>query len=236
MKYLALATDYDGTLARDGRVTERTVNALERLGATGREILMVTGRQLEDLLRIFPQAERFARIVAENGAVVFDPATRNHVILTEPPSPLFLDKLREREVPFSVGRGIVATRRPHEVAILQIIRELGLELQVVFNKGAVMVLPSGVNKSSGLLAALAQLGIAADAVVGVGDAENDHAFLAACGFGVAVANALPSLKERADLVTVGDHGDGVVELIDRMIADDLGGLEKQVAMKNRLSS
>ena len=61
--------------------------------------------------------------------------------------------------------------------MLDTIRDLGLELQVIFNKGAVMVLPAGVNKASGLAAALADLGLSPHNVVGVGDAENDHAFL-----------------------------------------------------------
>ena len=71
------------------------------------------------------------------------------------------------------------------------IRELGLELQVIFNKGAVMVLPAGVNKATGLAAALESLGLSPHNAVGVGDAENDHAFLALCECAVAVANALP---------------------------------------------
>jgi hypothetical protein len=84
-----------------------------------------------------------------------------------------------------------------------------------------MVLPSGVNKKSGLQAALRDLCLSAHNVVGIGDAENDHAFLAACECGVAVANALPSVKERADLVTSSRHGAGVAELIDILVADDL---------------
>jgi hydroxymethylpyrimidine pyrophosphatase-like HAD family hydrolase len=92
---------------------------------------------------------------------------------------------------------------------------------VIFNKGSVMVLPSGTNKATGLAVALGELGLSARDTVGVGDAENDHAFLAACGCAVAVANALPMLKERADLVTVGARGAGVVELIERMLATDL---------------
>jgi hypothetical protein len=59
----------------------------------------------------------------------------------------------------------------------------------------------------------------------VGDAENDHTFLALCECGVAVSNALPMLKERADLVTQADHGAGVIELIERMLASDLKELE-----------
>ena len=87
-----------------------------------------------------------------------------------------------------------------------------------------MVLPSGVNKATGLAALLKEAGVSADEVVGVGDAENDHAFLECCGMGVAVANALPMLKERADFVTKGARGDGVAELIDIILADDLAGI------------
>ena len=90
---------------------------------------------------------------------------------------------------------------------------------MIFNKGAVMVLPSGVNKATGLAAALAALGIA-DNVVAVGDAENDHALLAAVKLGVAVANAVPSLKEQAAFVTTGDHGRGVIELIEQLLGDN----------------
>ena len=116
---------------------------------------------------------------------------------------------------------IVATWEPHEKTVLEAIRDCGLELQVIFNKGAVMVLPAGVNKATGLRAALAELNLSPHNAVGVGDAENDHAFLNICECAVAVANALPAVKERADIVTFADHGAGVTELIDEMLADDL---------------
>ncbi len=82
-----------------------------------------------------------------------------------------------------------------------------------------MVLPKGVDKASGLRHAVAELGINAESVVGIGDAENDIEFLAACGCGVAVANALPSLKSSADFITRGAHGDGVAEIIDLLLRD-----------------
>ena len=84
-----------------------------------------------------------------------------------------------------------------------------------------MILPSGVNKASGLRAALKSLGLSPHNVVSVGDAENDHALLEMSEAGVAVHNSLSSLKERADWVTLGDHGNGVVELINRLLQDDL---------------
>ena len=79
--------------------------------------------------------------------------------------------------------------------MLEAIHELGLEWQIIFNKGAVMVLPPGVNKASGLAAALEALQLSPVNVVGIGDAENDHAFLSLCGCSVAVANALDAVKD-----------------------------------------
>jgi hydroxymethylpyrimidine pyrophosphatase-like HAD family hydrolase len=90
-----------------------------------------------------------------------------------------------------------------------------------------MVLPSGVNKATGLTALLEEAKLSAGEVVGIGDAENDHAFLKTCGLGVAVANALPMLKERADFVTNGARGEGVAELIDMILANDLAGIQRR---------
>jgi energy-coupling factor transporter ATP-binding protein EcfA2 len=125
----------------------------------------------------------------------------------------------------SVGHAIVATWKPQETTVLSAIRDLGLELQVIFNKDAVMVLPAGVNKATGLTAALLELGLSSHEVVGVGDAENDHAFLSLCECAVAVKNALPTVKQRADLVTPLDHGRGVEQLIERMLKNDLQDIE-----------
>src|SRR5690606_3647289 len=115
-----------------------------------------------------------------------------------------------------------------ENIVLETIRDLGLEWQVIFNKGAVMALPSGVNKASGLAAALKEMGLSPHNVVGVGDAENDHALLKMCEVSTAVANALPAVKEPADYVTQADHGDGVAQLIAAMVEDDLAGFGDQL--------
>lgn len=224
-RYHVLASDYDGTLARHGQLMDTTRAALERLRATGRKVLMVTGRRVDDLLTVCPDLAVFDCVVAENGAVLYFPDTREFHPLAEPPPPIFADMLRERGVPdVATGKVIVATWSPYETVVLQVIRDLHLEMQVIFNKGAVMVLPSGVNKGTGLLAALAKLRLSGHNVVAVGDAENDHALLATAECGVAVGNALPMLKERADLVTTSDHGPGVEEVAQRLIRYDLADL------------
>jgi hydroxymethylpyrimidine pyrophosphatase-like HAD family hydrolase len=227
MRYHVLAADYDGTLAHHGRIADTTWAALRKLRESGRKLVMVTGRQLEELLPLLDgpgDPTLFARIVAENGAVLYDPASKDIRALAEPPGEPFTAALRARGVDIAVGHVIVAGWEPHQDTILAVIRELGLELQVIFNKGAVMVLPSGVNKATGLAAALVELGLSPHNAVGVGDAENDHALVMACECGCAVRNALPALKDKADLVLAADHGDGVSELIERVLADDLAGV------------
>ena len=182
----------------------------------------MTGRELPDLEAVFGRLDLFERIVAENGAVLYNPATREKLALGQRPPDRFVALLKAKGVTnLSTGDVIVATWHPYEQQVLDAIRELGLELQVIFNKDAVMVLPSGVNKMTGLSAALAELKISRHNVVGVGDAENDHAFLGCCECAVAVQNAIPALKERADLVTDGTSSAGVRELIEKILSTDL---------------
>jgi hydroxymethylpyrimidine pyrophosphatase-like HAD family hydrolase len=227
MRYVALATDFDETLASEGIVADRTLDGLRSLKASGRRLILVTGRFLSDMRRVFPHTDLFDCLVVENGAHLYYPATHEDDVRCDPPPDAFLSRLREMKVPFEPGRCIVATRVPYHTAILDAIRQLGLDLQVIFNKGAVMVLPSGINKATGLRAALHSLRFSLHNTVGVGDAENDLAFVSACACGVAVANALPALAERADIRTKNPNGAGVLEIIEQLLKDDLAQYDSQ---------
>jgi hypothetical protein len=164
-------------------------------------------------------------VVVENGAVLYRPADGSMTLASGKIPRRFIEELKARGVtPLEEGKVIVATWEPNEIEVLNTIRDLGLELDVIFNKGAVMILPAGVNKGTGLRAVLKELQFSAHNVVGVGDAENDHAFLQLCECSVAVANALPSIAERVDLVMTADHGAGVVELVGLLEADDLDSM------------
>ena len=219
----ALATDYDGTLATEGITTPSTIAAMEKLRESGRKIILVTGRELPDMRTVYDRFDLFDAAVMENGGLLYFPETGEERPLTPAPDPEFVRRLVARGVgPISVGRSIVATWEPHQDAVLETIKEMGLDLQIIFNKGAVMILPSGVNKATGLAAALDALELSEHNVVGVGDAENDHAFLRACGCSAAVGNALPAVKDTADFVTTAKRGAGVEQLIAEMLANDEG--------------
>jgi HAD superfamily hydrolase (TIGR01484 family) len=221
--FLALAVDYDGTIAQDGRVDISTGNALKRLKETGRRLVLVTGRELRHLQQVTDDLDLFDRVVIENGAVIYDPATKHQRLIADRPPLALVKALKEKKVdPLSVGESIIATSTPNETAMLKTIRDLGLEHQITFNKGAVMMLPAGVNKATGLNAALADLKLSPHNVIGVGDAENDFAFLKACGCSAAVANAQDALKQVVDIVLSENCGRGVAELIEWIIAEDAG--------------
>lgn len=229
MRYLAVAVDYDGTAASDGALADSAATAIEQLRISGRRAFLVTGRRLDDLLRVCPRLELFDLVIAENGALLYDPRRREEFLLAEPLPARFAERLHERGVaPLEVGRVVIAACEPHGVVMFEVIRELGLELQLIFNRAAVMALPPGVNKASGLNVALRRFGLSRHEVVGIGDAENDHSFLNYCECGAAVANAVDSLKEGRDIVTRSGNGDGVAELVTEIIENDLRSLEGRV--------
>ena len=215
----ALATDFDGTIASHGVVLDETMEALRRAREQGMLLILVTGRELRDFELLGTDLSIFDLCVVENGAVLYDPHRQRTTVLAPPPPPSFVEELERRGVaPISVGASIVATCEPHEMTVLEVIKQQGLELSLIFNKGAVMILPANVNKASGLLAALGLLGLHSAEVAGVGDAENDHAFIDKCGVSAAVANAVPTLMEHADVVTQGAEGTGVVEFINAILS------------------
>lgn len=217
-----LACDYDETLASGGQVASPARDALVRLRSGGSKTILVTGRQLEDLITVFSDVGLFDFVVAENGAVLHRPADCYTWTLAGPPLPRLLDKLQHRGVqPLSTGRAIIATVQRHYAAVRQTIAEMDLPLEIILNRDSLMVLPQGIDKSTGLTVALEELQISAQSVVGIGDAENDAPFLELCGCSVAVANAIPAIRQAADVVTTEPSGAGVVEVIAKLMTGEL---------------
>ena len=208
----AVAVDYDGTLTTSGIPSPDVLAAIAETRADGRRVVLVTGRILAELRSVFQAVDdHFDAIVAENGAVV---ARAGRDRLLAAPVPGELDAaLAARGVRFHRGEVLLACGRADEAAALEAVRELGLECQLISNRGALMVLPSGVSKGSGLTEALADLGISPHNTAAVGDAENDHSLVAVAELGVAVGNAVASLKADADIVLDLPDGDGVASFL-----------------------
>jgi hydroxymethylpyrimidine pyrophosphatase-like HAD family hydrolase len=209
----AIALDYDGTLTDADRLDETVLASIRERRSRGQVVVLVTGRILAELRAAFPGVEReFDAVVAENGAVLADGDGVQD--LAGAVDARLARALAHREVPVRQGRVLLACEARHAGVVVEEIARLELDCQMVRNRAALMVLPGGVTKGTGLIEALGNLGVSRHSTLAVGDAENDHHLLDVCELGVAVANAVDSLKERADLVLVQPDGAGVVQLLD----------------------
>jgi hydroxymethylpyrimidine pyrophosphatase-like HAD family hydrolase len=84
MGHLAIAVDYDGTIATHDRISAAAAAALERLRASGRRAILVTASRLQELLVVCPEIGLFDCVVAENGGVLYDPRSREERLASEP--------------------------------------------------------------------------------------------------------------------------------------------------------
>jgi hydroxymethylpyrimidine pyrophosphatase-like HAD family hydrolase len=224
LRFLAIATDFDGTLALNGHVKQETISGLIRARNAGFKLILITGRELPELLNVFSRLDLFDLVVAENGALLFCPQTGMEKMLCDSPSEEFISALRKEQVsPLSVGRCVVAAVRPFDIQAQKLINRMSMGHHIIFNRESVMILPAGTDKASGLRHATNQLQIPLSTVVGIGDAENDAPFLAECGMSVAVSNAIQTLKDQVDIVTTRSAGAGVVECITSLLAPDDSG-------------
>lgn len=218
MHLKVLACDLDGTLAENGEVANETWTALHRAKADGLTLILVTGRILNTFSAEGPYAELCDAIVAENGAIVYFP---RHDRVESPfghVSATVINHLARLAVPLERGTAIVSTHVPHDEAVLQVLREMGGGATVEYNRGAVMVLPPGATKGTGLRYALHELGYSARNVVACGDAENDRSLFEVVELAAAVANAVPDIQDLADVVLPYENGAGVRWLLNELLA------------------
>ena len=225
MRHRVLACDFDGTLATEGVCSEATVEALGRVAATGIHLVLVTGRTREELEDVFDPGSLFEAIVLENGAVVLDAATgQKQLLAPRVPNGLVAELQRAGVVPLVVGRVLCSTSWSQEAKLSAAIARLGVDRLVVRNRASAMVMPQGINKRTGIEAALRAIGEPPSATVAVGDGENDIPLFAVAGVSVAVANAIDAVKARADVVLTEPNGKGIQALAAALVAGDLGAL------------
>lgn len=218
MKLSVLALDYDGTLARDDRLSPSVRDAIADARRRGIAVMLVTGRTLDDLRRVAGDLRFVDGVVAENGALAHFPDSGLTLPLAPPVHPAFLARLRERGIPFQAGRCLVDADADSAPRILDIIRELELPIVLLFNRSRVMALNQGISKATGLDAALQMLRASPRNAIAVGDAENDHELLRLAEYGAAVEWGSRSLQAAADFVIAGDGPEATGDFIRRVAA------------------
>lgn len=215
--FSALVCDYDGTLATRGIVSSETTEALHAVLDSGKKLLLATGRELPDLLAVCPEIELFEWVIAENGAVLFHPATGKKETLGQAPPESMFRRLREEHIgPVARGEVVAAVDSKYATQLKASLQAQKVPYHVILNKDSAMILPVGIDKGTGVLVALHRIGISPREVVAVGDGENDLHLFRVVGCRVALANAVEELCEAADFVTSSPNGEGVREMIERL--------------------
>jgi hydroxymethylpyrimidine pyrophosphatase-like HAD family hydrolase len=215
MRLRVIATDFDGTIARDDVLDASVREAIANARKRGVLVVIVTGRILSELRSVAGCLDFVDGVVAENGAVVALP--NGHVtLLGEPPPICLIEKLTQRGIDFKVGRCVVEMDAEFANVAIELIRQLELPLSITFNRERMMLLPGSISKSVGLRALLDALGVSVHNAVGIGDAENDHELLTCCEHGVAVSWGSSRLQKAAGHIIEGDGPRAVAQYIERI--------------------
>jgi phosphoglycolate phosphatase (TIGR01487 family) len=214
----AIASDYDRTLTDESLIlSEKAVASLKSARKDGIKVFLVSGRKLPFLKGVNKNRDFVDIIIAENGAVVYDPGDGTKILLGNG-----LDELKaafsDADFPVDVEEAIVATTIDHLEEVREIIERNDLSVDIELNRNDVMVMPAGVNKCTGVMKAAEICGIDRQRLACIGDAENDLKLFAAAGTRVAVANAVQRLKDEADIVCSAPYGDGVSEFVQSLRA------------------
>jgi hydroxymethylpyrimidine pyrophosphatase-like HAD family hydrolase len=219
MHISVIATDFDGTISQGDQLAPEVIHVLHRWRERGQFTVLASGRPFEFLHALQQREPVFDLIVAENGAVLYNPRNDEMSLpFGEVPGDL-IDMLVKLGVPLWRGVAIAGTTMPYDDAIWVASRELGLAVHVETNRNEVMLLPPGASKGAGLSNVLKGEGLSARNVLAFGDAENDHSLFEAVEVRVAVANASDSLKAMADHVTPEAGPLGVASFVERYLLD-----------------
>jgi len=216
MRFLAVALDYDGTIAKNDVLDAKVKHAIAALRARNILVLIVTGRILSELQRVAGDLHFVDAVVAENGAVIYFPDSGYSRLLGDPPPRSLTEALRSEGIDFKEGQSVVESDARNSPALLAKVRALELPLSLVFNRERVMLLGQTISKATGLREIFKILRISPHNAVAIGDVENDHELLRSCELGVAVAWGSPVLRASADFTLPGEGPESVAEYLQML--------------------
>ena len=78
----------------------------------------------------------------------------------------------------------------------------------------------GASKGEAILRLAEHLGLRPDQTMGFGDGENDISMMRLAGIGVAMGNAMETVKAEANVITGTNDADGVADAIERLVLRD----------------
>ncbi len=227
----AVALDIDGTITRpDGTIPPESWGAIHKLEKNGVKVILVSGNAICVLLGLKHYSGATGAAIGENGGVILY-NSRIHVLGSRTD---FLERARKavieelgdvleesvqnpyRHVDYAfMSRNPGISRRMIAESIEMILKKNGLTSLEVLDSGvAFHIHEIGVNKGAGLEKACELMGINTGDVVAIGDSEVDLTLFEKAGKSVAVGNAIPELKEKADIVLEETYFKGFLRAVD----------------------
>lgn len=214
-----LAFDFDGTIAHEGQVPSEIIAEFRRAHSQAHALFLVTGRLFRQA-HIEPILPFLTGIVWENGAVLEHLSTeRVSLPFGTLPGP-FVKDLEQSGIEMLTGMAMAATWAQNESLVIQVSGQHNYSPTLDWNKLALMILPTGANKGSGLKRLLEQCKLSPRTLMAFGDAENDHSLLAIADTAVAVQDAVPSLQKMAHMVSSKPGPAGVVEILQDLLGEE----------------
>lgn len=150
----------------------------------------------------------------EVGKYHHDPNMWNYVRTTRIPVPDIWDVIAKENRNMDKVQALFADMDEREKAWKELseLKELELVGSLSYN---IEINATGVNKGTALVALGEMLDIPREAIMACGDGDNDVHLLREVGFGVAMANAQPQVKDAADYITSSNDEEGVARAIEK---------------------
>jgi hypothetical protein len=215
----AIVCDVDGTITdQEKRLGPEVVEALRAVEARGVPVILCTGNVLPIAHGLRLAIGLTGPVVAENGAMMMhdgkitqfghrknvEPAYR-HLREHHPAQLLVTDRWREGEIAIKM------------CDVEEIKRLLaGFDVRVEATGFAVHLMEPHLSKGVGARKACELVGIDPSRAAAIGDNENDLTVFDVVGYRIAVGNATPGLKARADYVSPREFGQGVADGIHHL--------------------
>ncbi|MCK4809115.1 MAG: glycosyltransferase [Candidatus Aenigmarchaeota archaeon] len=215
----AIITDYEQTItdkipADDFNETDIDRGMLRSMRKLNIDLILATGRNIRYVKKMCKRFTGWRCIVAENGAVIYFPATKKTITINTYYMTRAKKIIKNLNLPGTMaGKVIVRARAVDEQIIKEKLGKLNEKVSIIKNADEIMIVPINVDKGLGLRIAMRYLNIDMDKTVVIGNGENSQSMFMNPGIKIALFNAAEKLKKLADHVTKNTSTRGMRELI-----------------------
>jgi Cof subfamily protein (haloacid dehalogenase superfamily) len=222
-------------------VRQKIISSIEK----GFIFTLATGKPFSLVEYLIDYLHLTAPIIVDNGAALYDPKSRKQIIeyiidTDEAKKILLLIQKTKNEYRVScsnenfknlkylrqdqrVRKFIILDLTPEQAdSFISTLEQEFKNLHIVKTSSdlgkqynAVYISAANATKQHAVLKFAEIMGLSTKEIIGVGDHYNDFPLLMACGFKVAMGNAIPELKAIADYIAPSLEDNGLVDILDK---------------------